>query len=255
MSQQLIHNFEKLWFSFRSRWCNHHDLRGAIAFSHDHIKIPFFHRVVNVHPPDTQVDRLIQDATDLFKKLRFDCTFTLSPLDRPENLTEHLCDHGFKPEQPASVMIYEHPITQPHVTDTVEIERSGDREYEMWVDIMCHSFRLPRSMGDVGRSVLNDKQTHRYLARKQGVPAGTLALYSQFGMGCIDFVGTLPEHRQQGVASALVTQAVLDSQSMGNQWTLLETTSGSEAERLYRQHGFRTVYRRKRYTRPFTINH
>ena len=73
---------------------------------------------------------------------------------------------------------------------------------------------------------------------------------SQFGMGYIDLVGTLPEHRQQGVASALVTQAVSDSRSLGNRWTTLETTAGSDAERLFEGYGFRTAYYRYRYTLP-----
>jgi len=87
-----------------------------------------------------------------------------------------------------------------------------------------------------------------YLARVNGVPAGTTLLYSQFGMGYIDLVGTLPEYRHQGVASALLTQAVSDSQSLGNRWTTLESTTGSNAVRLYEKFGFRTAYNRQRYT-------
>jgi len=96
--------------------------------------------------------------------------------------------------------------------------------------------------------VLIVPEVRRYLARVDGVPVGTTLLYSQFGMGYIDLVGTLPEHRRKGIAGALVTQAVIDSQTLGNRWTTLETTTGSGAERLYEQRGFRTAYHRHRYT-------
>jgi ribosomal protein S18 acetylase RimI-like enzyme len=134
------------------------------------------------------------------------------------------------------------------VQSAAQVEVSDESDYDIWADAMCRSFDLPRAMGDVGRRVLFVPEVRCYLARVNGVPAGTTLLYSQFGMGYIDLVGTLPEYRHQGVASALLTQAVSDSQSLGNRWTTLESTTGSNAVRLYEKFGFRTAYNRQRYT-------
>ena len=89
-----------------------------------------------------------------------------------------------------------------------------------------------------------------YLARVDGAPAGTTLVYSQFGMGYVDHVATVPEHRRKGIASAMIARAVADSQAMGNRWTTLETTTGSNAERIYQRQGLRIAYHRRRYIMP-----
>ena len=246
MPDELMQTFERVWVDFRARWCDIHDLAGAQAFSRDLVKIVFFHRVVNVD--DTQVDRLIDDAIRLFRDKSFDCVFTLSPLDRPPDLGQRLVERGFIRGAAASAMVHVPPSSPPLLCSAAQVNVSDESEYEIWADVMCRGFDLPRTMGDVGRSVLFAPKVRLYLARLNGVPVGTALLYSQFGMGYIDLVGTAPEHRQQGVASALVTQAVSDSQSLGNRWTTLETTNESNAARLYEKHGFRTAYHRNRYT-------
>jgi len=196
------------------------------------------------------VDRLIDDAIRLFRDKSFDCVFTLSPLDRPAELGKRLTARGFTQGAWAATMVHDPSAKQSLSRSAAQVEESDECDYDNWAEVMCRSFALPRAMGDVGRCVLFVPDVRRYLARVQGVLAGTTLLYSQFGMGYIDLVGTLPEHRQQGVASALVTQAVSDSRSLGNRWTTLETTAGSDAERLFEGYGFRTAYYRYRYTLP-----
>ncbi len=149
-------------------------------------------------------------------------------------------------------MIYE-PTAAPDLSDGVQVESSPATDYGTWSDVMCRSFDFPPATGEVGRPALVAPQVRRYLVRVDGVSAGTALLYSQFGMGYIDLVGTLPGHRRQGVASALVARAAADSASLGNRWTALETTTGSGAERLYKRLGFRTVYHRQRFSS--TVRH
>ena len=37
--------FEQAWLNQHLRWCDRHDLKGAVAFSHPWAKITYFHRV------------------------------------------------------------------------------------------------------------------------------------------------------------------------------------------------------------------
>ena len=232
MSDEFKEIFEKSWIDFRAQWCDNHDLAGARAFSHELEKIVFFHRVVNVSVEPAQVDRLIDDAISLFRGKSFDCVFTLSPLDRPADLGERLLARGFTRGASASVMVHHPQATSPEFRSAAHVEVSDESEYDSWEDVMCRGFNLPRAMGDIGRSVLIVPEARRYLARVNGVPVGTTLLYSQFGMGFLDFIATVPEYRHKGVATALVTQAVSDSQSLGNRWTALEVTTESDAMRL-----------------------
>ena len=247
MPDEFTTTFEKLWIALRARWCDNHDLVGGLAFSNDRVKMVFFHRVVQVNVDEVRVDGLIDNALRLFCNKGFDCVFTLSPLDRPADLGERLEQRGFKRGILASAMVYDPPAAPPPVHSVAPVTMANEREYDIWADVMCRSFAHPPAMGEAGRSVLIVPEMHRYLARVDGVPAGTTLLCSQFGMGYIDLVGTLPEHRRKGVASALVMRAVADSRAAGNRWTTLEAEAGSAAERLYKRLGFRTVYHRHRY--------
>jgi len=69
MSDEFVTAFEKLWIAFRPRWCDSHNLDGALAFSHEIMKIPLFHRIVQVN---------VDDSLHLFREKGFDCAFTPS---------------------------------------------------------------------------------------------------------------------------------------------------------------------------------
>ena len=250
MSDEMMTTFEKLWIALRAAWCDNHDLNGALAFSHDRAAMDFFHRIVQVNVDDTQVDRLIDDAICLFQEKKYDCMFTLSPLDRPANLSKRLERRGFTEGMLASAMVYDPPTAPPPAETVAEIDVSPDGEYDLWADVMCRGFGHDQTMGEVGRDVLIVPEVRRYLARVDGAPAGTTLVYSQFGMGYVDHVATLPEHRRKGIAAAMIARAVADSQAMGNRWTTLETTTGSNAERIYQRQGFRIAYHRWRYIMP-----
>lgn len=45
MADAFTSAFENLWIAFRSRWCDSTDLGGALAFSHEALKIDMLHRV------------------------------------------------------------------------------------------------------------------------------------------------------------------------------------------------------------------
>lgn len=250
MADDFTSTFEALWIDLRARWCDCHDLGGALALSHEEVKTEFFHRVVRVNVDVARVKGLIDDAIHHFQTKGFPCAFTLSPLDRPDSLADQLMQRGFVSGKQASAMGCESPAALPAVDRAVSVEVVPADAYGTWADLVCRSFQLPTAMGHIGRSVLIAPETRLYLARVDGMPAGTTLLHTAFGMGYVDLVGTLPEMRRKGVASALVRQAVADSVKMGNRWTALEVVSDSVAERLYRRLGFRVVHHRQRFTLP-----
>lgn len=72
-------------------------------------------------------------------------------------------------------------------------------------------------------------------------------------MGYVDAVGTLPENRRRGVASALIRRVVTDSHVLGNRWTALEAVTGGETERLYERLSFCAAYYRHRYIKNIVV--
>ena len=248
MSDPFTETFEKLWIGFRAGWCDSHDLGGATAFSHEEVKVAMLHRVVRIDVPGAMVDTMIDRALAHFRERDFDCAFTLSPLDRPGDLAQRLQGRGFSLELQAVAMCCDRGV-QPFVSESIEVEELDPRRYGVWADIMCRSFDFPDSVGALGRKVLDIPEVRFYLAYVDREPAGTALLYTRFGLGCVDFIGTLPHYRRRGVASVVTARAVADSHSMGNRWTGLEVVAGSAAERVYKRVGFRPVHNRPRYVR------
>jgi len=240
--------FEQAWLNQHLRWCDQHDLNGAIAFSHPWAKITYFHRVAKINVTASEVDCLIDDAIQLFNEKDFPCIFTVSPLDRPNDLPERLTARGFREGAVCSAMHHHQGAPLPKPNGPIEIQLA-DSHYDDWATIMCRSFDVSSDKADVGRHVLQTLEDRHYLATVDGVPAGCTLLHLRDGIGYIDFVGVAPEFRRQGIASALVARAVADSEKSGAETTILETAAGSAAERLYSRLGFRAEYHRRRFIR------
>jgi GNAT superfamily N-acetyltransferase len=75
-----------------------------------------------------------------------------------------------------------------------------------------------------------------YLARRDGEPAGACATFFDGTVGGVYWVGTLPEHRSQGVGRAIMTSALRELGDVPA--TLTATATGKP---LYESLGFRTV--------------
>lgn len=134
----------------------------------------------------------------------------------------------------------------------VRVEQVTERELPEW-NWVCwkafesrssleHSLREKqtafRSMGDAARW---------YLARVGDEPVGTAMIYQAPGAAQLLAVGTLPAHRERGIASTLVRRIVRDWQADGFGFLFLDTAPGSSAERLYQRLGFQEAYRRDIY--------
>ncbi len=80
-------------------------------------------------------------------------------------------------------------------------------------------------------------------------PASCCELYSSGGVGQVEDVVTLEEHRGQGLASAAILTAVRASLDEGNTLTFLLADADDWPYRLYERLGFETTGRRWRFQR------
>ena len=244
--------FENHWNDFRARWCDSFDLGGARAFSHKQVKTVMLHRVTQVDVPASDTGRLIAAAVQFYREKCFDCAVTLTPLDRPADLAERLQRRGFELVLMSVAMLRDQPadhLIADGIADDVRVDVANAGQYDVWADVMCRCFGNPPALAELGRTVLDVPEVRLYLAYRGDDAAGTALLYSANGMGYVDLVGTLPEHRRQGVAAAIVARISQDSTAMGNRWTALEVESDSSAEGVYRRCGFRRMHFRPRYVK------
>jgi ribosomal-protein-alanine N-acetyltransferase len=88
--------------------------------------------------------------------------------------------------------------------------------------------------------------TLAYLERK---PAGFALTRTVIDETELMLLATHPDHRDQGVGTALLRAAMDDARAAGSATMFLEVRRGNSAERLYIQHGFSCVGERREYYR------
>jgi ribosomal protein S18 acetylase RimI-like enzyme len=104
------------------------------------------------------------------------------------------------------------------------------------------------------REVLVPAGLRAFGAYVEGSLAGFVTLISLAGVGYVDNVVTLPEHRRRGVATAGVVRALRASVEAGDVATHLLTEEGSDAQRLYERLGFEPAARVSSVTRRLRVD-
>ena len=124
----------------------------------------------------------------------------------------------------------------------------NDAEWEMAAQCVAHSENVPlvneriKQQMACWRVLTQRAEGTWYGAFFRDEFAGGLGIYTVGETGVIDEVATLPNFRRQGVCRSLVYQASLHAfEHFELKELLLVADSGSAAQRIYEQLGFRTV--------------
>jgi ribosomal protein S18 acetylase RimI-like enzyme len=105
--------------------------------------------------------------------------------------------------------------------------------FELPMEVASQVYTEPRAW---------ESSFHGYVAYVGGLAVATAASVVDSGIAGIYSVGTLPEFRGRGIASALVRRALLDARELfGVEATVLQATKGGF--HLYQELGYRTVTR------------
>ncbi|MFF5288980.1 GNAT family N-acetyltransferase [Paractinoplanes globisporus] len=138
------------------------------------------------------------------------------------------------------------------------VSRSPEGELQTWLDVVVEAFlhedvegiasfeEFPRAILEAAeRDQATSAGATRYLARRDGVPAGG-ALYHATGDGIAQFAGaaTLPEHRRRGVQTALLAARLADAHAAGCDLAVVTTRPGSPSQRNVQRAGFELLYTR-----------
>src|SRR6266516_3412148 len=96
---------------------------------------------------------------------------------------------------------------------------------------------------DVGQAI----PTQLFAAEVAGKLVAHTELYSEDGVGQVEHVYTLADHRGRGLARSLVLRGVAESHAAGNDLTFLVADADDWPQRLYEKLGFETVERYARF--------
>lgn len=139
----------------------------------------------------------------------------------------------------------------------VEVAPSPLEELALWLDVVMTGFESPDDQGvpshesyprDLAESVMADMASadgfSRYLARREGVPAGGASLRLFDGVAHLCGAATRPEHRRRGVQSALLGTRLEVAAAAGCDVAVVTTQPGSKSQENAQRQGFELLYTR-----------
>ena len=121
----------------------------------------------------------------------------------------------------------------------------GTKKLDEWCETYLRAFygelSLLKSVVGSVKKALEEGRTSLVLASVRRKPAGTLAIYRRRGLSGVYCVGTIPEFRERGVATALLCRAKEITDTDGTTLTL-QTFLSDSLERFYYKRGFELAY-------------
>ncbi|HUW48430.1 MAG TPA: GNAT family N-acetyltransferase [Patescibacteria group bacterium] len=227
------------------------DIGQAILCSNRRVPSTNYNHAFRISVTEAGADRLIADVVKYYESIGLKPCFVVSPTTRPPTFANSLMKAGFEPILAEDIMVYRGKSRDFKLDPDVKVAVNDGGLLDVWTDVSMKGFGVPMILRDALISMYEKASryegTESYLGYFQGKPAGICGLVSINNVGGIFTVGTDPEHRRKGVATALLHRAIADSLTMGNTLLYLITTSGSDAERLYTSLGFEVAYTHYRY--------
>lgn len=140
----------------------------------------------------------------------------------------------------------------------IEVTRAADDEAPLWLDVVATGFMTPdvfdgpAATESIPRDVLDRvfgdtiaaPGFERYLARRGGSLAGGASLRIQNGVAQLNGAATLPEHRRQGVQTALLRHRLHEAARRGCDLAVVTTEPGSRSQANVQKAGFALLYAR-----------
>jgi GNAT superfamily N-acetyltransferase len=139
----------------------------------------------------------------------------------------------------------------------LQIAVSPPEELQLWMDVAVTGFATPDTQGvpsheeheraaleEIFGDMASADGFARYLARRQGVPAGAASMRQSEGVAQLAGAATLPEHRRRGVQSALLAARLELAGREGCDVAVVTTQPGSRSQENVQRHGFELLYTR-----------
>lgn len=227
------------------------DIGRAVLCSNRRIPFTAYNHAFRVNVAESEADRLIADVVGYYEPMGLKPCFMVSPSTCPSTFTDYLRKSGFELALEEDDMVFEGSHEGFVSNSEVRVAVDDGSLTNVCTDVFMKSFGFPKVFRDAFVSLLKKGGCHEgtryYIGYFEGNPAGGCALFSFNNVGGIFAVGTIPEYRRKGIATALLKKAIGDSVSMGNTLLYLTTTKGSDAEKLYKSLGFEVAHTHYRY--------
>jgi ribosomal protein S18 acetylase RimI-like enzyme len=169
--------------------------------------------------------------------------------EQRERLEPEFVRLGWEPQR-FVLMVQRRESDRPVDHDVREVDEPALRP--LWAEAIRNEphgkdERLVEQILEHRRAVCEAIRTRLFAAEADGKLVAHAELYSEDGVGQVENVVTLPDHRGRGLARSLVLRAVAESQAGGNDLTFLVADADDWPPQLYARLGFETVGRYGRF--------
>ncbi|MCM6777560.1 GNAT family N-acetyltransferase [Nocardia sp. CDC159] len=139
----------------------------------------------------------------------------------------------------------------------IEIRLGAEDDFDIWLDVVVDGFAHPDEQGvaspeefprevlaDVMRDMTAAAGVRRYLASRDGAPAGAASMRMSNGIAQLTGAATAPAHRRRGVQTALQSARLADAAQNGCELATITTMPGSKSQQNAQRSGFQLLYTR-----------
>jgi ribosomal protein S18 acetylase RimI-like enzyme len=138
----------------------------------------------------------------------------------------------------------------------VTIERTTPQDVEAWIDVIATGFMHPdifdgpSTQEPIDRALVEPffqdiallDAYSRYLARRDGEPAGGASMRIHEGVAQLCGAATLPGHRRLGIQTALLRERLVHAARAGCDVAIVTTEPGSKSQANAQRQGFELLY-------------
>jgi GNAT superfamily N-acetyltransferase len=205
---------------------------------------PFFNNVFSADIPESHAESVVNDLIGRFQSRSVPCFWWSGPVNHDERVANVLAARGFVKAFEAAAMaidLDELPCRDCGETEIVEIGSEG--QMADWTRTCTAAFEFDDALSgwwhELFTSIPHGRPSplRHFVARRDGEPVGTGSAFIEDGVVGLASIGVRPEHRRQGIGSALTVTALEAARSMGCRLGVL--FSSPMATSMYESLGFR----------------
>lgn len=219
---------------------------GACRWTLSHLPFPLFNSVVRArldeHRADAAIEARIHECTDRNVPM----LWWTGPSTTPADLGERLERRGFLLEPALGMAGDIHYITAQPAGVAIRVEPVRDAAALVtWSRVLCQAFGAPQPFGDAFADLASaiglgpSSRFRHFLGYLNHEPVATCSLFLGAGVAGLYDVGTLPERRRRGVATAITRAAITEAAASGYRMAVLQ--SSAVGATMYRALGFSDV--------------
>ena len=203
-------------------------------------------RIFSVNLNDNNVNQRLKLLVQLIKQNKAPTGILLSPNSKPNNIADILPNYGFTVDyNTGSVMIL-------NLTDKFNYSRlnsllirrvTSTEELKHFASIVNGAlFKEQLFSYEQYLDLFNLNNTYFYLAYYNNQPVATCLLIAEQDLVTVEFVSTLKEYRNRGIATAITGFTLNEAKNLGI--TIAVLRAEKEAINVYKRVGFQEVYKR-----------